>query len=161
MYDYAIDEVIDIRFLLPKGAYTLPFIEYPTNTSYPRELWKELEPWMIGYPIKENTYFISTYGRVYSRCYNRLLNNKVTPKGYIEVKIGGTYKKMHRLVMIAFMYTSNFMQLEVDHIDCIKSNNHIWNLQWCTGKENLEYRYKRNVSNIIKYKKKQKHISKN
>jgi len=57
--------------------------------------------------------------------------------GYLECKLGadrkGFTRKVHRIVMMAFVGISN---LEVNHKDGNKKNNHIDNLEYATHSEN-------------------------
>ena len=45
---------------------------------------------------------------------------------------------VHRLVAEAFLHKENDL-LEVNHIDEDKTNNAVWNLEWCTHKYNMNY----------------------
>lgn len=62
--------------------------------------------------------------------------------GYLRVKLylnGKTYVKyVHRLVAEAFLsdYTAS---LQVNHLDEVKTNNNVTNLEMVTAKENLNY----------------------
>lgn len=148
-----VTEAINPQFILPKGIYAVPFWEYPHDGYVPQELWRVVEPWMMEHGVREDTYYVSTYGRIYS-CYTGkfmapLRNNNT---GYCHISLGEKNSiAIHRLVMIAFCWVSNYKELDVDHIDCNPSNNCIWNLQWCYHQENLEYMYQRNLNNKFKF----------
>ena len=49
------------------------------------------------------------------------------------------YFPVHRLVLYTFGYISGCEKLQCNHIDTIKTNNHITNLEWCTCKENIQH----------------------
>jgi hypothetical protein len=60
----------------------------------------------------------------------------------IQKTIDGKRRSLmvHRLVAMAFLgIPENFNELDVNHKDANKSNNHFSNLEWCTHKENMEH----------------------
>lgn len=111
------------------------------------EIWKlieidELQPW----------YFVSSYGRVYSKLFDGLIRQRFVGRGYKTV----TLRKrdnfpidylVHRLVMMAFNPVSGMDNLQINHIDTDKTNNHISNLEWCTQSENIIHAYKHGLFN--------------
>lgn len=93
-------------------------------------------------------YEISNYGRVISyksKKPREMTINKYS-NGYCFVSLSknGIVKSylVHRLVMMTFKPIENMEQLEVNHLDCNRENNHLDNLEWVTSKENKEYRDK-------------------
>lgn len=72
-----------------------------------------------------------------------ILNPDKDQKGYLSVTLtkNKTQKhyKIHRLVLMAFV---GYSDLQSNHIDGIKSNNHIDNLEYCTGSENVKHAFK-------------------
>ncbi len=114
----------------------------------------------IWLPIKgfENRYLISNRGRVMSlgrvmiakdghlRIYkNKIL--KLTPHknlGYVSVRLyyedGKTYEhiSVHRLVATHFIPNPNDLPV-VNHIDTVRDNNDVGNLEWVTVQENLTH----------------------
>ena len=63
--------------------------------------------------------------------------------GYMMVPLGtGTSKKklctVHRLVLIAF--TEDRPEMQVNHRDGDKANNHLSNLEWVTASQNCKHR---------------------
>lgn len=65
----------------------------------------------------------------------RLCRLSDSGKGYLKVIIDGVKKYVHRLVAEAFIPNTN-NKPEVDHVDTNRQNNCVWNLCWCTSKEN-------------------------
>lgn len=106
------------------------------------EIWKDIK----GY---EGKYQISNYGRVkafncQNRGYEKILSLQTKPDGYLCVQLYNKNKPftitIHRLVAIHFIENPEFKP-EVNHIDCIKTNNHIDNLEWVTRSENIQHGY--------------------
>ena len=105
---------------------------------------KEVEVWkdVVGY---EQRYQVSNLGRVYSKITKKILKQNLHTNGYftIATKIGGRNGKdvcfkVHRLVATAFLPNIENKPL-VNHIDGVKTNNNVNNLEWCTAKENTDH----------------------
>ena len=85
-------------------------------------------------------YLVSNYGKVFSIRSNKFLKTYLGNRGYMQVFIGykgkGYNVSVHRLVAEAFCegYSEN---LQVNHIDANRLNNHSSNLEWVTAKENI------------------------
>lgn len=110
-----------------------------------KETWKDIDGF-IG------LYQISNFGRVrsldrYIRSNNgqRLIkgmNKKhfINGSGYAQCKLGKDgvvfQPYIHKLVAEHFI-ENKLGLLEVNHIDHVKLNNHVSNLEWCTRKENM------------------------
>ena len=74
----------------------------------------------------------------------RTIADSYNKKGYLAVSLAlvngktrGTYK--HRMVLEAWNKVENMESLQVNHIDTIKTNNKITNLEWCTNQENQNH----------------------
>lgn len=127
--------------------------------NYFDEIWK---------PIKgfEEEYEISNYGRLISKKQSppKIIKGYVEKNGYVlvnltKMKNGKNLKKrtvrIHRLVAETFIPNPN-NYLEVNHIDMVKTNNIVSNLEWCNRKHNINeaIKYKPNMINhLIKYNK--------
>ena len=99
-----------------------------------KEIWKDIEEY-------EGLYKISNTGKVKSLIKNKILKPKVNNKnnGYILVnlykdKISKNYY-IHRLVAKHFLSDWN-EELLVDHINNIRTDNHVENLRMVTPMEN-------------------------
>ena len=109
------------------------------------EIWKDV-------PGYETYYQISTFGNVRSldRYYNgrnlkgKLLKLSPNKFGYLRF----TAKKdnitktlhVHRIVLLTFNPINE--EKQVNHINGIKSDNRLENLEWCTDSENKIHAYK-------------------
>ena len=101
----------------------------------------EEEIW-VDIPNYQGFYKISNYGRVYSIISNKMIRfDRVF--GYEQVALykNGAMKrfKVHRLVMLAFVGES---LLQVNHINGIKHDNRLSNLEYVTQSENMLHAYR-------------------
>ena len=99
------------------------------------EIWKQIK----GY---ENIYDISNKANVFSYTSNKKLKPQLDKDGYLILNLyknkkGKTFK-IHRLVCESFKINLH-KKKEVNHINGIKSDNNINNLEWCTRSENVNH----------------------
>lgn len=93
--------------------------------------------------IKSNpSYQISNFGRVWSKKSNRCLKPQKDNCGYLRIQLysgNGQVRteKVHRLVAIAFLDNPNNLP-EVNHINHIRDDNRVENLEWVSHKTNCE-----------------------
>lgn len=105
--------------------------------TYDNEYWVDLR----RYPNHQ----ISTYGRIRYKNTGRLLKGYINNDGYTVVQLthdnSGT-ELIHRLMTETFYGEPEPNQTQVNHIDCNRSNNYIFNLEWCTPSENVKWAIK-------------------
>lgn len=104
--------------------------------------WKTID----SYP----EYQVSDTGEVRSLRLNRALKQS-NSHGYKSVSFNRKYNKrhhlVHRLVAEAFLGSSN---LEVNHINGIKSDNRVGNLEWVSHLDNVRHAFKTGLVNSAK-----------
>lgn len=101
------------------------------------EIWKDIK----GY---ERYYQVSNLGNIKNLKTKKTLKGFPNKKGYLSVKL---YKLnanktffIHRLVAITFL-ENTFNKPQVNHINGVKTDNNVCNLEWCTNSENMNHRY--------------------
>ena len=84
-------------------------------------------------------YQVSNIGRVRNCNTGRILKGCVNIHGYSNVVLCQNGKKhnykIHRLVAREFLDNPNNKKC-VDHINHDRTDNHVWNLRWCTHSDN-------------------------
>ena len=99
-------------------------------------MWKEIK----DFP----NYSVSDKGEIKNNKRNKKLSIAYNQDGYAIVQLWknnkGYMRRVHRLVLEAFLPIEDSEKYEVNHKDCNIKNNSLDNLEWCTSKENIEYR---------------------
>ena len=116
------------------------------------EIWKPIEGFEDCYEVSNlgNVRSLDRYFYCKSKTKPNLFKGKILKQrfdkyGYLTVNLKKSQKshikKVHRLVALAFIKNPNNYD-NINHIDGIKTNNIISNLEWCTVKENTQHRTK-------------------
>lgn len=95
------------------------------------EIWKTVE----DFP----NYQISTFGNVKNKTTNKILKLQKNYSGYLKISLLNYEKKsfscsVHRLVAKTFIPNPE-NKPTVNHIDSVRNNNNIYNLEWATMSE--------------------------
>lgn len=99
-------------------------------------LWRDV----VGY---EQYFAVSSDGQIYSKRSSKVLKTRISSTGYVSftTRLDGRNSKsvmfrVHRLVAEAFIPNDHNKPF-VNHIDGVKTNNNVDNLEWVTHSENL------------------------
>lgn len=99
------------------------------------EIWKDI----VGF---KGFYRVSNKGNVFSARSQKPLTKSLHPRGYRTVALTktGTWRPylIHRLVAEAFIPNPDNKPM-VNHINAVKSDNYVQNLEWVTHIENCQH----------------------
>ncbi|WNH10077.1 NUMOD4 domain-containing protein [Thalassobellus suaedae] len=113
-----------------------------------KEIWIDI----IGY---ESLYKVSSLGRVKSLKRKNVKNDRILKPciraGYLKVSLNKNAKKksfkVHQLVAMVFLnHTPNGREIVVDHINEVKTDNRVENLQIINHRENISKSKNRNTT---------------
>lgn len=72
--------------------------------------------------------------------YFRVNTRHTKPSGKIAI-----YERLHRLIGMTFIPCKDFSAFQINHIDGVKTNNSISNLEWVTQADNLKHAWINNL----------------
>ncbi len=113
------------------------------------EIWKDV----VGY---EGLYQVSNLGNARSfmgrrlsigvECYKLKASN--SSKGYKFISISAKTAYIHRLVAKAFI-PNPLNKPQINHINGIKHDNRVENLEWCTSSENRIHAFEKGLAKVL------------
>ena len=110
--------------------------EYTTRNILSNENWEYIPKEIIGC---EETYQVSTKGRITTSNGTITYGNK-NKQGYMIIQINGKYFRVHRLVSYVHIHNDDIKNKTiVNHINEIKDDNRVENLQWSTPSQNIQH----------------------
>ncbi len=119
----------------------MAILKYNFNKSFNMANWLDIEG-LEGYQVSDKgeiRSFKTASGKP------KTLSQYKEKNGYMRVHISNNgvpkHLSVHREVAKAFLSKPSFKDM-INHKDGDKTNNDVWNLEWCTQSENLIHAYK-------------------
>lgn len=129
--------VLDHQSMAPRW-YVRVEVAGRTELLQVAEEWR----WVPGY---RGRYKVSSFGRVLNVRTGKLLRCGPTRKDYLQCTLKARRKKkcrlVHRLVAGAFLGVARG-DLQINHKNGLKDDNHVWNLEWTAPIENIKHAFK-------------------
>ena len=128
---------------------------------YPRDFW-DIEKWEFVVINGEKTnYMVSNLGRVENINTGYVLAPVMNKDGYLFVRLSNKGKQknylIHRLVAIAFLPNPDNLP-QINHINEVKTDNRLINLEWCTNEYNINYGTRTERASETKRKKRESFV---
>jgi len=145
-----VDEIVSEYFFKEKRTDS-PEIVFDES----KEIWKDV-------PGFEGLYQASNMGRIASIRYGfKLMSLVRNPTGYLQVafRVNNSIKRGMVHVFIAKTFLNQCEDCtQVDHINNVKTDNRVENLQWISRSDNMKNNYSRGVTSIDKLRSKGKRV---
>ena len=92
--------------------------------------------------VKSNARIVNNHTGIIHKP-ERILSQRYSKKGYMVIDLVDAtgkkkYRQVHRLVAITFIPNPE-NKPQINHIDGVKDNNTVTNLEWCTNQENHDH----------------------
>lgn len=91
----------------------------------------------------DDNYSVDRNGNVYSKRRKKMLTPKLNHDGYLRIQLWRHNKcrfvGIHRLVLKAYDPRESYEGLVTNHINGIKDDNRLENLEWVTQSENIQH----------------------
>lgn len=107
-----------------------PIYKFKSNKK--GEIWKD---------IPNSNYQCSNTQKVYSKSLDRIISSHKKSNGYMSLSIDGEEKYLHRIMAICFIPNPENKKF-INHINGIRHDCRIENLEWCTSSENALHAWK-------------------
>jgi len=110
-----------------------------------KEIWKDVIGWEGKYQISSiwNLRSLQKVNQYWSSPRVKILKKRLHRQWYIRYALSKKWiiynKFAHRLVIEAFIWSNPL--LDVNHINWIKNDNRVKNLEWCTRSENIKHSF--------------------
>lgn len=145
-----VDEIVSDYFFDKNKNQT---VEIKFDES--KEVWKDI-------PEYEGFYQASNMGRIASVRYGfKLMSLVRNPTGYLQVafRVNNSVKRGMVHVFIAKTFLQQCENCtQVDHINNIKADNRVENLQWISRSNNMKNNYSRGITSVEKLKERGKPV---
>lgn len=89
--------------------------------------------------IRDTNYYVSDEGKIFNQKTKRYLNGSLDKNGYLRFRLENRNVSIHRMVLETFNPRDDMNLLEVNHINGIKADNRLVNLEWVTHQDNMNH----------------------